>query len=84
MVRSDNLGTGGGYTAAVKNIYGVPIPAPPEEHNKAIDSLQDISLFMQEKRHEMYSLSQSNAILASSKTTIMAQLTQLMATMGDM
>ena len=31
----------GGYTAAVKNIYSVP-PTPPEEHHKAIDSINTI------------------------------------------
>ena len=71
-------------TAEVKNIYDVPPPAPPEEHNSEIDSLHSIAQGMKDHIHEMDWLAQAKAVLTSTNTALMTQLAQLTSAIGDM
>ena len=52
----------GGYTAVVKNIYGIT-PPPPEEHHKAIDNLNTTVQVINTQSYEMEGLVQANAVL---------------------
>ena len=74
----------GGYTAAFQNIYSVPSPAPPEEHNVSIESLHVIAQCLQYQRHKVDGIVQANEFLTSTKTDVMVQLAQLTSAMGDM
>ena len=58
---------------ALQNIYSVP-PPPPEEHHKAIDNLNTIVQGMQTQSYELEVLVQANAVLTSSKSEVMVQL----------
>ena len=72
----------GGYTAVVHNIYGVP-PPPPEEHHEAIDHIAKIVQGMQMQIHKLEGLAQANALLTSSNTAVMDQLSHMTVTMNN-
>ena len=71
----------GGYTASVKNIFGVT-PPPPEEHHEAIDNLNTIIQGIRTQGYELEVLAQANTVLTSSKSAVMAQLAQITVTMN--
>ena len=59
-------------------------PLPPEEHHEVIDNLHTIIQGMQTQIYDLQGLAQANAVLTSSKTGVLAQLTQMTVTMNDM
>ena len=63
----------GGYTTTLQNVYGAP-PPPTEEHHKAIEYIQTIVQGMQVQSYKLEGLAQSNAVLASSNSVVLAQL----------
>ena len=65
----------------VKNICGVP-PPPQEENHEAIDNLNNIVQGIKMHRYNMEGLAQSNAVLTSSNTVVMAQLAQMTVMMN--
>ena len=71
----------GGYTATVQNIYDAPTKSP-EEHNEVIEYIQTIVQGMQTQGYNMEELAQSNLVLTSSNSAIMAQLAQMTVTMN--
>ena len=66
----------------VHNIYGVP-PPPPEEHHEAIDHIAKIVQGMQMQIHKLEGLAQANALLTSSNTAVMDQLSHMTVTMNN-
>ena len=73
----------GGYTATVQNIYGVP-PPRPEEYHEVIEDIQKIMQVMQTQGYKLEGMSQANAVLTRSNSTVMAQLAQMTVTMNAM
>ena len=71
----------GGYTAAVQNVYGVT-PLPLEEHQEVIDNLNTIFQGMQTHSYKLERMEQYNAVLTSSKSAVMAHLTQTTVAMN--
>ena len=71
------------YTAAVQNIYLLP-PPQPEYHHKSIELLNTIVQVMQTQSYELVILAQANAVITSSNSEVMAQLTQMIVTMNVM
>ena len=72
-----------GHTVAIKKIYGVPT-TPPEEHHEAIDNLHTIVQGIQTKNYKLEGLAQSNEVLTSSNTAVMAQLAHMTGTIDVM
>ena len=72
-----------GYTATVQNIYNTPLPSP-EEHNEVIEDIQTIVQVIRIQGYELEGLAQSNVVLTSLKSTLMAHLAQMTVTMNAM
>ena len=72
-----------GYTATVQNIYGIP-PPPPEEHHEAIEDIQTIVQVMQTHIYYLEVMAQANAVLTSSNSAVMSQLSQITVAMNAM
>ena len=68
----------------VENIYSVLPPAPIEEYNSAIESLNSTTQVMQDQIFEMDGVDQANTPTTSTNTMIMAQTEQLPIAMVEM
>ena len=73
----------GRYTATVQKIYGATTPSP-EDHHEVIKDIQTIVQGMQTQDYDLEGLEQSNAILTSSNSAVMAQLAHMTVTMNAM
>ena len=67
----------------IQNIYGIP-PPQPEEHHKAIESLNTIVQGTQTQSYKLEELAQENSVITSSNSSDMAQLAQMTVTMNAM
>ena len=59
------------YTAAVQNIYGV-LPPPSEEYHEVIEDIKNIVQGMQTQSCNLEVLAQTNVLITSSNTAVMA------------
>ena len=67
----------------MQNIYVAP-PPPPEEQHEVIEGIQKILQGMRTQGYDLEGLAQSNAVLTSSNSALMAQLAQMTVTMNVM
>ena len=51
--RTTTMAIKGGYAVELQNLYGVPPPAPPENHNNKIEYMHTIAQGMKDQQHEM-------------------------------
>ena len=75
----------GGYNAAANNIYGELPPDPIQElQERAAESLETISDGLSSHQDSISELTQANAVLSNTNTTMAAQLAQMMNQMTTM
>ena len=60
------------------------MPPPPEEYHEAIENVNPIIQGIQAQSYKLEGLAQSNALLTSSNSAVMEQLSQLTVTMNSM